>query len=133
MKWKLLFRDIGVIESRSCPCRLRMLSSAMDSAENVLIELTLQNSDGSSVKIETEPGSTAQEILEHEALKLPAGFCSRLVTETAEALEPHSQIWEPQARFWLNELRSKLFKGGYIEDYIGEFTGVIKGDVRSLD
>ena len=108
----------GEIESRSCPCRLKMLSSAMDSAENVLIELTLRTSDA-------EPGSTAQEILEHEALKLPAGFCSRLVTETAEALEPHSQIWEPQARFWLNELRSKLLKG--------DFIGVIKGDVRSLD
>ena len=30
-------------------------------------------------------------------------------------------------------LSSKLLKGGYIGDYIGDTAGVIKGDTRRLD
>ena len=68
-----------------------------------LIEVNLQFADGSSTKVEVERGTTAAAILDHDVLQLPAGYRARLVTERAEALEPDSQISEPQAWY-----RSKL-------------------------
>ena len=62
-----------------------------------LIELSLQRFDGSSAKILVEPGATVADILDREASKLSADCVARLVTETAVALAPHSQIWEAQA------------------------------------
>ena len=62
-----------------------------------LIELSLQRIDGSSTKIRVEPGTTAEYILGREAFELPAGYSVGLVTETAEALQPNSRLWESQA------------------------------------
>ena len=63
-----------------------------------LIEVSLQFADGSSTGIEVERGTTVEVISRHEILKLPRGFCAKLVTESAEALEPDTQILVPQAR-----------------------------------
>ena len=71
--------------------------STMTAAVQQLIALSLHRVDGSCVKIEVEPGTTAADILDREASKPPAGCCARLVTETAQALAPSSQIWQAQA------------------------------------
>ena len=61
------------------------------------IEVRLEGVNGSVTNIQVEPGTTAANILDHEARKLPAGFRVRLVTQSAEAVAPDTQIWEPQA------------------------------------
>ena len=61
------------------------------------IEVSIQVADGTSTQVHVDPGSTAAVILDLLALKLPPGYCACLVTEAAEALKPHSQIWESQA------------------------------------
>ena len=62
------------------------------------VEVSIQGPDGSSTAIHVEPGSTISKILDHEVFRLPTGYCGRLVTETAEVLEPDSKVWQPQAR-----------------------------------
>ena len=61
------------------------------------IEVSIQGVHGSVTNIQVEPGTTAESILDREARKLPAGFRARLVTESAEAVSPDTQIWESQA------------------------------------
>ena len=56
------------------------------------------STDGSHTEIQVEPGSTISKILGHEALTMPAGYCGRLVTESAELLAPDSMVCEPQVR-----------------------------------
>ena len=48
-------------------------------------------------KLQVAPGTSAAEILDDEAFKLPAGYRARLVAETAKVLEPDSKVWEDQA------------------------------------
>ena len=62
------------------------------------VKVSIQSPDGYRPDIHVEPGSTVSEILGHEALTMPAGFCGRLVTESAELLEPDSRVCEPQVR-----------------------------------
>ena len=62
------------------------------------IEVSIQGADGTSTQVRVDPGSTAAVILDLLALKLPPGHSACLVTKAAEALQPHSQIWESQAR-----------------------------------
>ena len=62
-----------------------------------LIEVSLQHVDGSSAKLQVEPGTTAANILYHECSKLPAGCSASLVTEIGQAMEPNDQVWEAQA------------------------------------
>ena len=64
-----------------------------------IIDVRLEAVDGCVTNIQVEPGTTAAEILDHEAYELPAGFCARLVTHGAEVVAPETQIWEPQADF----------------------------------
>ena len=33
----------------------------------------------------------------------------------------------------IHELLSKLLKGGYVEDYLGEYFGAFRGDTRGFD
>ena len=44
-----------------------------------------------------EPGTTVADIMDHDALTLPGGYRTRLVTETAEVLKFDSKVWESQA------------------------------------
>ena len=62
------------------------------------MKVSIQGPDGSCTEIHVEPGSTVSKILDHEALRLPAGYCGRLVTETAEVMQPDSRVWETQVR-----------------------------------
>ena len=61
------------------------------------MEIGLRRVDGSRTQIQLERGSTAANILDHESSKLPAGYSAHLITETAQVLEPNSQVWETQA------------------------------------
>ena len=70
-----------------------------------MIEVSIRGVDGSLItKIDVEPATTAAKILDCEALQLPAGFRARLVTQSAQALSPDTEIREPQAA----DLRPKL-------------------------
>ena len=60
------------------------------------VTVSIQGPDGSCIEIHVEHGSAVSQILDHEALRLPAGYCARLVTENAEVLEPDSKVWESQ-------------------------------------
>ena len=54
--------------------------------------------NGSCTEVLVKPGTTVSEIISDEALnfKLSKGYGSRLVSETAEVLEPESKVWDPQ-------------------------------------
>ena len=53
---------------------------------NAPIEVTIQSVDGSSKKVQVEPGTTAAMILHQETIECPAGYQARLVTESAQAV-----------------------------------------------
>ena len=74
------------------------------------VKVSIQGPDGSCTEIHVEPGSTVSQILDHEALRLPACYCGGLVTESAELLEPDSKVWETQVR-----LCQKCYRG--LNDY----------------
>ena len=61
------------------------------------IEVRLTGLDGSPTTIVVEPGTTAAAILNHEVLKVPAGYRAHLVTQTLEELESGTQIWKSEA------------------------------------
>ena len=62
------------------------------------VKVSIQGADGCCTEIHVESGSTVSQILDQETLRLPAGYRARLVSETAEILEPDSRVWEPQVR-----------------------------------
>ena len=62
-----------------------------------MIKVCLQGVDGSLTNIQVAPGTAAANISGHEALNLSAGFRARLVTQSAQAVAPDTEIWEPQA------------------------------------
>ena len=61
------------------------------------VKLSIQDPNGSCTALHVEPGTTVSKILDQDAFRLPAGYRARLVTDTAEVLEIHSKVWEPQA------------------------------------
>ena len=56
------------------------------------IEVSIPGVDGSLTKIKVE-----RNIVDHEAVKLPAGFRACLVTQSAQAVAPRAEILKPQA------------------------------------
>ena len=71
--------------------------SAMTAMANAAFEVSIRDVSGPTIQIQLQSGTTAATILDHEALKLPAGYRARLVTDNGKEVEPDTHIWEPQA------------------------------------
>ena len=66
----------------------------------VKVTVSIQGLNGSSTEVGVEPGTIISQIMDHEdfssLFRVPDGYHTRLVTETAEVLEADSRLWEPQ-------------------------------------